>query len=1338
MKRKLLLSLLGILIGLPIWAGGHSVPGISDSVARLENRKGVLNPAKNAQFTVTYNLTGTVFNDQSYNEIVLTRDCFVNNSMPEFGVYQWQSEVSLEVQGSSSLYTVLFDSKDHSNCNIAIAGNAYAWPNDSNIFSQEVDSPSFSISIYYTIEGEKLPKLEQSMTFSVTDENGESITIDITVYTDEEDLSFNEGSFTFTSEGQTFNCTVLDEEAKTCEVTGGNVGMNLIIPEKVVNASGIEYTVVALADDAFRNWDGVSVELPATIKKVGNYCFEDAYALSSITFHQGIETFGEGSGFSNIYDRMTIPIKITVYIDDIDEWATNAPLNYGRLFQYYEGDAVYNIDVNQTLIYKGKEVKSLALGSKVEKVSPYAFAAVDLENVTFSEYLKEIGEASFAFTSIQNLELPEGLITVGDKSFMYCRDLQTVLLPSSLTYLGNEAFRNNISLYEVVIPDKVKKIGDGCFQECIDLETVQFKEGLLEIGKYSFAYCTRIKLPNFPDSLTVIGDYAFFGKLHIGDLKFGEALKSIGEFAFAVYYNVEWPEYWDGGYLLSKNPADVLTVSLPESLQSIGSGAFEWQPIREIILPAGLNYLGWAAFCGTCISEIEFPASLSVLNYRVCAYIEGLNNVSIPEGIESIGEEAFKNSPVGKLILPSTLSSIGNNAFYKSSLINCEIPEGLQSIGDEAFYESRLNNFTIPNTVTELGKNVFSNINYVKVGTGLNSINHMIAENISVLEMMSNNPPTLSSDRLGFTPDIVIVPEGAGDVYKKNNRWKDYNISARNSNKATVYVSDPGTLATEIRVQTGIMPALVTNLVVEGTINDDDFAVMRSNMTSCYEIDMSGLTNKSIPSNAFAGKTTLLELTLPSGTEEIGKEAFSGCSTLHLTGLPSTLITIGAGAFNMCSSMDLSMKFPLSLKKVGEGAFNWCSSLVSADFSGCSDLQLGTQVFSGCRSLEWANLPEGMTSLPSGTFLDAGLLSVTLPSTLETIEEGAFYGSGLQTVDIPEGVKRIENNAFRNTVSLKTVTFPSTVEYIGDCAFENSGMTSAYLPSSLSELGYGVFSNSSLSYVTFNSGISEIPAYAFAGCPYLMFVNLPNTLNAINENSFATPALAAISSPTIEPAMTFGAPFNGVDNYTCALSIPKPSYSKYLSAEYWGAFVGIRNCIDVTIPETLDVNYMDEEDYQYLLEELEEENPSERPADVRRRALRAMARDGKQDFSNLAARLFNNASLYVEDNAQIRYFIPNLPETVDDLVIKYNGKEITSQLDKETMSFVCPPLTSSSTLVIESQKLAGVETVAGEGDISMDAPVFDLTGVVVGHGPEALKNLPAGIYIVAGKKMVVK
>ena len=1040
----------------------------------------------------------------------------------------------------------------------------------------------------------------------------------------------------------------------------------------------------------------------------------------NVEFTQGLEVI-QDVDFRPIY---------TVHLTDIEEWATNTPLNF------HPKDEANSLSLD----YKGKQVVDVALGAKAEKIGAYAFAYSDVESVSMSSYLTEIGEGAFTYTAISEAVIPEGVATIGANAFSHCDNLYEVSLPSTLAYLGESAFEGDISLYEIEIPGTVAAIGMNAFKDCIDLETVKLNEGLEVIGEGAFKNCYRLRFPEFPNSLIAIEDMAFDRSpeyfnwedyiptpediVFNGELIFGDNLTTIGANAFAN-------GFWD-------YPEGVLTVKLPEGLESIGDGAFKLLPIREIKLPSTLEYLGERAFERTSISEMVLPNSLKNVGKGACANMPKLIKVTLPDGVTSIGDGAFADSPVGKINLPTTLTSIGTNAFRNTSLINCVIPEGVTSIGDGAFYNSGLNNCAIPDAVTEIGEKVFSEINYVILGTGIKSLTKSLADNISVLELKSATPPTLNNDRLGFTPDIVIVPEGAGDTYKKNNRWKDYNISARNSNKAVVYVSEPGTLATELRIQTGIMPALVTNLVVEGTLNDDDFAVMRSNMTSCYDIDLSGITNTSLSPNTFSGKQTLLQLSLPSKLEEIGEQAFNGCSVLHLTALPSTLTTIGAGAFVGCSSMDLALKFPATLKRIGEGAFMNCSSVPSLDFSACSGMEFGSQVFNGCRSLEWATLPEGMTSLPYATFNNAGILSVNLPSTLERIESDAFGNSGLQSVEIPEGVTRIEGNAFVNASSLKSVVIPSTLEYIGDMAFSGTDLDGVTLPASLKEMGYAAFANSSVSYATFEDGISEIPASAFAGCPYLMFVNLPRTLTTLNENSFASASLAAITSPTADPAATFGAPFTDVNNYTCALSIPKPSYSKYLQAEYWGAFVGIRNCIDITYPEPMgDVTFMDEEDYQDMLEE-QEEQEQERPADVRRRALRALARVNALTGTPNCSRLFNGASLYLADNSMIRVFLPEIPDEVKDLKVFYNSRDITDEIDWATRSFVTPALTSTSTLVIESAIFSGIEGVAADAALTTSTPVYSLTGALVGYGPDALKRLPAGIYIVAGKKVTVK
>lgn len=1199
--------------------------------------------------------------------------------------------------------------------------------------------------------------------------------------------------FLHTYMGNTLQYHVLDETERTCEVVPvpedwylGDFerSSEVILPEYVTDDTNLNtpytYTLTRIGDRAFKGFGVSSITIPNTVTSIGNEAFANtgySSGISSFDIPDSVTEIGENILYRNFPQELRIGrglkvvptlgvyeddwrdtecmIHLTFYeglrefkdpgllfqksnvidimIDDIDNWANTAPEGYHPYETIFNPQVFpdFLVPVTVTLNYKGKPVTDVTLGNKVERVGPYAFAYIGLEKVTFSSYVTEICEGAFASANIPEAKLPEGMTSIGAKAFYNCQNLSEVTLPSTVESICEAAFKNDISLYEVTLPKNLKTLGASCFEGCIDLETASLNEGLVEIGNKAFYNCNRLNLPKIPTSTEVIGDYAFYGKIYTGDLNFGTHLKSLGNYAFA------FPETWsEEGYFVEAKAGDVLTVRLPNSLINIGAYAFSRQPIREIILPSNLEYLGEGALSYTRISSLAIPSSLTEISNYACANMAQLTSVTLPDGIDRIGDYAFSNSPVGKLVFPSTLTSIGAGAFEGSSLINCEIPEGVTSIGSQAFYNSGLNNCSMPNSVTEIGEKVFSDINYVTLGNGIKSITNQIAENISVLEMKSATPPTLTNNRLGFTPNIVIVPEGAGDTYKNNNRWKDFNISARNSNKATVYISDPGTLATELRIQTGIMPALVTNLTVEGTLNDDDFAVMRSNMTSCYEIDMSGLTNKSIPANAFAGKNTLLEITLPSETEEIGENAFINCSVLHLSSIPTRLKKIDAGAFNGCTSMNNAIKFPASLKTVGYGAFYNCWSLKSADFSACSDVDFNSEVFNACYSLEWVTLPAGMTSIPNATFKGAGVLSVNLPSSLQTIESEAFAYSGLQSVDIPEGVSSIEDNAFNNTASLEYVNFPSTLNSIGYAAFERSDLSGAVLPAALNSMGERAFAHSSISYVTFMGGLTTIPASAFEGCPYLMIVNLPNTLSAINDKSFACSNISSISSPTIEPAMTFGAPFNGVDNYTCALSIPKSSYSKYLSAEYWGAFVGIRNCIDVTFTDGLKLGTMNEDDFQNMTEDAE--TNAELPTDVRRRALHAIAREGKAKLGKVVSRLFNNASVFVEDNATMRYFLIDVPEWVDDLVIKYNSRDITSELDKETMSFVCPPLTSSSTLVIESQKLSGVETVAGEGEIAADAPVFDLTGVVVGHGPEALKNLPAGIYIVAGKKIAVK
>lgn len=1127
-----------------------------------------------------------------------------------------------------------------------------------------------------------------------------------------------------------FLCLFNDSDL-TCEISSAyDISGHYDIPSTIEH-DGKEYRIISIGSGCFTQCkEMTSVTIPEGITHIGSRAFRECPEI----FYNATNATCESGAFDNIkkiiigehvqnapqkfafqfeiyptpsftmeftqgVESIYIPkhygkTKIILHLNDIDEWARNTPTGYqpysldmssatwDDYISGHLGETAYTATypvlelkpVEVIADYNGRQLKNITLGSRVDKIASSAFAGInDIQSVTFPEYLSEIGEGAFLGTSLSMVQIPESVNNIGSFAFAGCKNLGEVEMPKNVTTLGEGVFANCTALYNIQLPENITEIPNHTFYECTDLEKIELTDGITRIGDNAFQGCEKLKIPNMmPDGIQEIGEYAFFKVLFPSGLKLGKNIKAISKGAF-MFAKVQQ------------------SVNLPNGIETIGDCAFLKCTLKEINLPESLTEIGSSAF-----------------------RMSNISSVTIPKSITSINSLTFAHTPLTSVTLSANLRSIDDGAFYNTELTGIALNEGLEEIGSEAFSGTSLTNCIVPHTVLSIGANAFDWVNYLTLGSGITSIPEKISEyGVEVLEMMSSNPPVLDSDRLGFTPRIVIVPEGADEKYTGNNRWKDYNIAARNGRRASVYITEPGTLATECRIQTGYLPAQITNLIVEGTLNDDDFAVMRSNMTSCYTIDLSKLKNISLPSGALKEKGILLQLTLPEKLEEIGASAFEGCNVMHLTSLPSYLKKIGAKAFYNCSSMDNDLIFPSTLNNIGEQAFWGCYGLKGVDFSACPDATFGSYTF----------------------YYNKNLTNAILPAGLKNIPRDAFAMSALREVTIPEGITEIEEEAFYRTSQLKNVVFPQSLKSIGQKAFESSAIEAADLPSTLEIIDIDAFTGSSIVYADIKEGITVLPEGVFARCPMLFAVNLPSTLKYLGANAISSSSIAAITSASELPAATTeGSPFTDVDNYTCALTIPKPSYSKYLSAEYWGAFVDIRNWIDVTMPETsIEVTYIDENDYQEMLED--EADESDIPSSARRRALGVMRRDGKISTSRGYGKLFNGASLFVADKSQTRIFI-NVPESFTDLKVVYNGTDITSQIDPETMSFVTPELTAVSSL-----KISGYDPESKISDITANddsAPVYTLTGTIAAHGKQSLSQLPGGIYIFCGQKLVVK
>ncbi len=1214
------------------------------------------------------------------------------------------------------------------------SGGALVIPEKINFSSENYDE---SVWGEYAIAGElsiywSEDKVKQSLTSVKIPEGITSISGD-TFYncTNLETIEFP-STLTSIGEQAFYNCTALKSVEFPRSLVSIGVGAfystaleNIILPS----------SLTTIGDGAFSGCSQLAtIEFSehSSLTSIGDYAFSYCTALKSVEFPKSLVSIGNSAFGSTALEN------ITFNYSSVDKFLTSSV--EGFPYGCFGGDGSTNIkEIRVTNLINGQPMKNVLIPMGMETIKDYAFwNDVNVESVTFPDGFKSIPAGAFRRTAIKALKMPASLETIGDRAFEGCDMLEEITFNEGLKTIGERAFQRCTAIAGIVLPNSVTEAGISAFAQCEDLESVVLSTSLTKIPRGMFAACYHLAECVIPESVTEIGSHAFGHNFNLREIDLGSNVKSVGAYAFSIADGGgDYEQNVDSWEILNKYASlrqNKFKVKLSEGLASIGERAFEGREgLDAVRLPSTLASVGNMAFAGTAIREITVPDAMTTIGMGAFAQMNSLKRVK----------------------LPATLTEIGQEAFRATALTDIEIPEGVTTIGESAFAQCDLKSLSLPDAVTSVGANFIEDNNslaYLSLGAGVGELPKM-ASNISrcFLKMGAATPPTLGTDRLGFTPTIVLVPEGCGDAYTKSNRWKDYNISAANGNVATVYVNEPGTLATEIRLSSGLFPAQVSNLIITGgTLNEDDFAIMRSNMRACYDIDLTLAGNTEIPAGAFTGRSMLLNIKLPAATTAIGDNAFTNCAVMHLESLPATLETIGEGAFSGCTGMDSELSMPASLTRVGADAFAG-SGVKRVDFSGAEGLDLSNayNLFGGCRNLS----------------------EVVLPNATKMIPGSMFKGSGLSEVYLPEGLESIGSEAFKECGLLKGINLPSTVNNIGDRAFAYSGLEGIDLPKSVTEMGEYVFTGSKVAYVNFPAGLTGISSGMAKDCPDLMVVNLPRKLQSIGNEALNSASIAAISSPSQLPAATNGNPWESIDNMTCALSIPKPSLVKYMFAEYWGAFVDIRNSIDVTIEveepeeeptpgenpggETGEdaadadaaddvLTYIDENDYQTMLEEQEENMEEEpAPAEARRRALRTLRRAGVIAPNKGYGKLFNNSSLYRDGGQSTRFFL-NV-DTDKKYSVMYNGQDITDAVDTDTNSFVIDGFDKTSSLHVKVY--SGIQSGIDAVDVSADDPfaggkadIYSTTGICVKPADmaEDLRMLPSGIYIVNGRKIVVR
>ncbi len=311
----------------------------------------------------------------------------------------------------------------------------------------------------------------------------------------------------------------------------------------------------------------------------------------------------------------------------------------------------------------------------------------------------------------------------------------------------------------------------------------------------------------------------------------------------------------------------------PYTITALAQRAFIGYKLAAVTLPDGLQSIGEEAFRGCSeLTSIDIPASVTSIGENAFYDCTSLTAVTLPDGLESIGNRVFcVCSALTSIDIPASVTSIGESAFNGcSSLAAVTLPDGLQSIGDNAFRGcSELTSIDIPASVTSIGAGAFngcSNLAAVTLHDGLQSIGEDAFRGCSALTSIDIPASVTSIGEYAFYGCTSLTAIRIPGTVKTVGMYSFQDCSALASLELAEGVKELGTLAfRNCSALTQVtLPASLTKVGIDVFAGHGPSIVFTSLATT------PPFHNGGFPLGEIAGVT----LYVPQGSLEAYKSAF--------------------------------------------------------------------------------------------------------------------------------------------------------------------------------------------------------------------------------------------------------------------------------------------------------------------------------------------------------------------------------------------------------------------------------------------------------------------------------
>lgn len=665
-----------------------------------------------------------------------------------------------------------------------------------------------------------------------------------------------------------------------------------------------------LAGLFFNNATITSVILPTDIDGIGRDIFNGS-AVNNVGFPSTITSIPAGA-FNNTQSLLYLELPST--LTEIEEYAfASSSINtlaggaVRNIGEYaFHDSGIEHIDLTgvETLgsyaFRKSNLSGELSLpGFRQERISPYCFAETGLTSIYIPGSVRTISECAFSRCgSLARVILPEGVANICYQAFN-STVIETIDIPSTLKYIGAEAFRDTPYLYSLQEEGGILYIARIAYLVSTgsnNVETLSIKDGTIAIAPgfaTNYNISDKIKSVSLPASVTTIGADSecddnslsefltgtFYNCVNLNSVNLPQNLRCIGKAAF-------------------KNCESLEINAIPSSVEYIGDMAFQsCRKIYELTLSENLKYIGNDAFYGcTGISHIKIHASRLTGNGRIISG-NSLEKVTVGPAVEIIPDKMFMDcTGLVKVVFEneSTQSpalTIGNYAFSGCTSLNiAQLPERTVTVGDCAFEYVTFGSEFRTGNIRKIGRCAFletKGMNTLIVDASLEECGKGAFSDIESLSSVHYNAPEMS------------IPD---DSYYESPFSRSSNFRATGIVSVTI-----GANVNYIPENLFAGHPNLTSLVFEsreqasrstGSLLIDEKAFHKCNIRELELPDV----RTGIGALAFAGNTNMATLRLGNGTENIDKQAFYQCHALPAVDVPSSVISIGEEAFYQYTS----------------------------------------------------------------------------------------------------------------------------------------------------------------------------------------------------------------------------------------------------------------------------------------------------------------------------------------------------------------------------------------------------------------------------------------------------